>query len=56
MPKTAEERIECLEKKVALYRLAAVLLVVMILIIQRERVVKWLDGMEGWFSQAASVR
>lgn len=56
MPKTAEERIESLEKKVAVYRVAALLLVIFILVIQRERVVKWLDGMEGWFSQATNVR
>lgn len=56
MAKTAEERIESLEKKVAVYRIASVLLVLFILAIQRERVVKWLDGMEGWFTQATNIR
>ncbi len=56
MPKSAEERIECLEKKVNLYRLLVTLLVVFILVLQRERVVRWIDGVESWFGKASDVR
>lgn len=56
MAKTAEERIETLEKKVAAWRILAILLIIFIAIIQRERLVRWLDGVEGWFQQATNTR
>lgn len=48
--KSAEERIENLEKTVKTYRILVMLLAVLILVLERYRIVGWLDSMESWFS------
>lgn len=48
MPKSPDERIDLLEKRLNQWRLLAVLTVVLLLVTQRNRIVGWIDSMEGW--------
>lgn len=56
MAKTPDERIESLERKVNMYRILVTLLFAFILILQRQRIVSWIDSVESWFGQASSIR
>lgn len=56
MAKTPEQRIESLERRVNLYRILVTLLFAFILILQRQRIVGWIDNMESWFGQGSSYR
>ncbi len=58
MPKTADEKIDHLERKLNLYRVLVTLMVVLLLIIQRDWVKARLDGVESWFKsvQTATVQ
>jgi hypothetical protein len=56
MPKSADERLETMERKIALYRIFVVVLIVSILVMQRQRVVGWIDTMESWMGKAANTR
>ena len=47
--KTAEERIDSLERTTRIYRILVVLLFLLILALERQHVVSWLDSVEGWF-------
>jgi len=46
--KSADERIDSLEKSVKLYRILTILLVVLLFIVQRTTVVGWIDSVEVW--------
>lgn len=56
MPKSPDERLESLEKKVNLYRILVMCMFVLLLVIQRNRIVGWLDSMESWFGNVANTR
>lgn len=46
--KSADERIDSLEKSLKLYRILTILLVVLLFVVQRYTVVGWIDSVEGW--------
>lgn len=48
MPKSPDERIDLLEKRLNQWRLLAVLMLLLLLVTQRNRIVGWIDNMEGW--------
>lgn len=56
MPKSPDERIETLEKKVGMYRILITLLVVLLVIVERKSIVNWIDGAQGWLNNVASTR
>lgn len=56
MPKNPDERIDMLEKKVNMYRVLVTLMVVLLFVVQRQRVVGWIDGMESWMGKATDSR
>lgn len=56
MPKSPDERIESLEKKVNLYRILVTLLTVLLVVVLRKPIGNWIDGAESWMSNVASVR
>ncbi len=56
MPKTPDERIDALEKKIKLYRILVTLMVVLICVMQRQRLVVWMDSAESWFNGVQQVR
>lgn len=49
--KTAEERIDSMERTIRIYRLLVIVLFLMILAIERERVSIWIDSVESWFGR-----
>ncbi len=49
--KTAEERIDSMEKTIRIYRLLVIVLFLMILAIERARVSTWIDGVESWIAR-----
>ena len=53
--KTAEERIDSMEKTIKLYRILVILLFALLAIIMRDQLVGWLDGVEGWISNIFSA-
>ena len=56
MPKSPDERIETLEKKVNLYRILVTALAVLLVLVLRKPIGNWIDGAENWVSNVASVR
>jgi hypothetical protein len=56
MPKTPDERIELLEKKVNRYRLLATCLGVLLVLVLRKPIMNWVDGAENWVSNVANTR
>jgi hypothetical protein len=56
MPKSPDEKIENLEKKLNLWRVLAVLLIVLLLVVQRNRISSWLDHAEKWMGNVAEAR
>lgn len=56
MPKSPDERIDLLEKKVNMYRILVTLLVVLLLVVQRRNIVSWIDSAESWMSNVANAR
>ena len=54
--RSADERIESMERQVRTYRLLVTLLVVLLVIVQRDRLGRWIDSVEGWFGAVASAR
>lgn len=56
MPKNPDERIESLERTVRTYKILSVSMVVLVLLIQRGRIVGWIDRMEKWTDAVASTK
>lgn len=56
MPKNPDERIETLEKSVRNYKILSISMMVLLLLIQRNRIVSWIDKMEGWIEAVSSAR
>jgi hypothetical protein len=56
MPKNPDERIDSLEKSVRTYRMLSISMMVLLLLIQRNRIVSWIDKMENWFDTVASAK
>jgi hypothetical protein len=54
MPKNPEERIDTLEKAVRNYKILSITMLVLVLVIQRDRIKGWLDRMEHWMSSVSS--
>ncbi len=52
--KTADERIDHLERKVAQYRILVVLMVVLIVVVMRKPITSWIDSVESWVSGLGS--
>jgi hypothetical protein len=48
--KTADERLDSAERTIKIYRILVFVLFVTILVIERVRVVAWLDSFERWIS------
>ena len=53
--KSADERIDHLERTVRMYRALAVLTFLLLLVMQRQKIVGWIDHMESWFSAVSTV-
>lgn len=49
--KTAEERIDGMEKTIRIYRLLVIVLFLFILAIERARVSTWIDVVESWIGR-----
>jgi hypothetical protein len=56
MPKNPDERIDSLEKAVRNYKILSISMMVLLLLIQRNRIVGWIDKMENWFDNVASAK
>lgn len=56
MPKSPDERIETLEKRLNLWRILAVLLVFLLVVVQRRHIVSWIDHAEKWMGNVAEAR
>ena len=56
MAKSPDEKIETLEKKLNLWRVLAVLLVLFLLVVQRRTLGRWADNMEKWMGNVAEAR
>ena len=54
--KNPEERIETLEKHVRNYKILSLSMLVLVMVMQRSRIVGWIDKMESWFSQVSNVK
>jgi hypothetical protein len=55
MARNPDERIEILERRVNTYRVLVLLMLVLLVVIQRNRIVGWLDRMEHWVGTMAST-
>lgn len=55
MPKTADERIEAMDRSIRNYRILVIALFVLLVVTQRHRIVGWIDSVDGWMSNVASV-
>ncbi len=56
MAKSPDEKIDTLERKLNLWRVLAVLLVVLLVVAQRRTLGKWADSMEKWMGNVAETR
>ena len=56
MPKSPDEKIDTLEKRLNLWRVLAILLIVLLLVVQRNRIGSWLDHAEHWMGNVAEAR
>ena len=56
MAKSPDERIETLEKKLNLWRVLAVLLVFLLVVVQRRNIVTWIDHAEKWMGNVSEAR
>lgn len=54
--RSADERIESMEKQVRTYRLLVTLMFALLIISHRHTVVKWVDTVGNWFGAVASAR
>lgn len=54
--KNPDERIEILEKHVRNYKVLSISMMVLVLVMQRNRIVSWIDKMESWFGQVSNVK
>ncbi|MBL8763361.1 MAG: hypothetical protein JNM07_03730 [Phycisphaerae bacterium] len=50
--KTADEKLEHLEKTVRTYRVLAISMGLLIFVMQRDKIVKWVDSVERWVGSA----
>ncbi|HVU64185.1 MAG TPA: hypothetical protein VHC70_09425 [Phycisphaerales bacterium] len=48
MPKSPDEKIDHLEKRLNLWRVLAVLLILLLLVTQRRTLMSWADSAESW--------
>ncbi len=55
MPKTADEKMESLDRSLRNYRILSIALFVLLMVTQRQRIVGWIDRAEGWVGNVASV-
>lgn len=55
MPKSPDERIDFLEKRLNLWRILAILTLVLMVVTHRHRIVGWMDSSLGWVDKAAST-
>lgn len=55
MPKTADEKLESMDRSIRNYRLLSISLFVLLMVTQRDRIGGWLDSMEGWVGNVAKV-
>lgn len=54
--RSADERIEGLEKQVRTYRILVTLTFLLLVISHRHQIVRWVDGVGNWFGAVASAR
>lgn len=54
--RSADERIEGLEKQVRTYRLLVTLTFLLLVISHRHQIVRWVDNVGNWFGAVASAR
>lgn len=55
MPKTADERMEAMDRSIRNYRILSIALFVLLMVTQRTRVVGWIDSVEGWMGNVSRV-
>jgi hypothetical protein len=56
MARSPDERIETLERRLNLWRILAILLILLLAVAQRRTLVTWLDHAENWFTSVANAR
>ncbi len=54
--RSADERIESMEKQVRTYRLLVTLMFALLIISHRHTLVRWVDTIGNWFGAVASAR
>ncbi len=53
--KSAEERIDGLERQVGRYRLLVFVMVILLVVIQRDNLGRWMDSAESWLSRVTKA-
>ncbi len=56
MPKTPDERIEAMDRSLRNWRLLAIVLGFALILAKRDTLGRWIDTMEGWATNVASVK
>lgn len=56
MAKSPDDKIDTLEKKLNLWRVLAILLVLLLLVVQRRTIGRWADNVEKWMGNVAEAR
>jgi len=56
MPKNPDERIDTLERSLWKYKMLSISMLVLVLVLQRNRIVTWIDKVENWASGVAQVK
>ena len=56
MPKPPDEKIDHLEKKLNLWRMLAVLLILLLMVTQRRTLMAWADHAESWMGHVSGTR
>jgi len=54
--RSADERIESMERQVRTYRVLVTLMFALLIISHRHTVVRWVDSVGNWFGAVASAR
>jgi len=53
MAKSPDEKIDTLEKRLNLWRILALLLIMLLVVVQRRTIVAWIDHAESWMGKVS---
>lgn len=56
MPKTADEKMEAMDRSLRNWRVLAIALGLALVVAKRDTLGRWIDTMEGWATNVASVK